>query len=84
MNAFKTNQYPIKCEKCGTMIEPGQGIIRNTAENRDGSYDEDTRHWVGTCMYATECAQRVIDNGTNPEALIPPRPLSVSQQRHAQ
>ncbi len=66
---MKENKYPIQCEKCGDMIEPGDGLIYETCENRDGSYDEHP-HWQGMCMYGTECANRVIKYGNNPTALM--------------
>ena len=66
---MQENKYPIRCEKCGDMIAPGDGLIYETYENRDGSYDEHP-HWQGMCMYATDCARRVIDKGCNPTALV--------------
>ena len=71
----KRNQYAGTCRNCGARVEPGEGWLYafsyydwdNSDEDVQGSILQ-TRHEVG-CYNATDCAQRVVEQGTNLRAL---------------
>lgn len=71
----KPNQKPGYCRDCNSRLEPGQGILVEISYYDWDNPDSDVAGSILQCRYevccqnATQCARRVVEQGTNTAAL---------------
>lgn len=68
------NTHPAMCRECGQHLEAGQGVVFSVwgypwdGSDTEGSIMEELERYA-VCYNATECARRVVAQGTNVAAL---------------